>query len=227
VARELIATNSRLLSPQQELGLVLFATPGPIGWYLGSDVDGPPSVGMHTFPLPFPRFRRLLTDGATLVIPSIRHLPVESIDRRIKHRSRLVWRLAELEARDRDPLASALLLDTDGTVTETAAANFLIVRDGTVFTPPAGRVLPGISLQVIRELCAACDIPFAEAPLQPEDCLAADEAMLTCTTFCLAPVAKLEGRTYPTRRPTFEQLLAAWSDHVEVDIRGQIVGGKN
>jgi branched-subunit amino acid aminotransferase/4-amino-4-deoxychorismate lyase len=223
VARELIVRNRQLLAPGKELGLVLFATPGPIGWYLGDDAEGPPTIGMHTFPLPVARYRHLLEYGATLLIPSIRHLPAESIDRRIKHRSRLFWRVADLEVRQRDPQAGALLLDDAGCVTETAAANFLVVRRGTVLSPRAGRVLPGISLQVLRELCGDLGVPFEECDLRLEDCLEADEALLTCTTFCLAPVARLEDRTYPVERPLFERFLGLWSQRVGVDIRAQIL----
>src|SRR5580658_9257136 len=34
-AQELVAHNSRLIQPGQEMSLVMFATPGPIGYYLG------------------------------------------------------------------------------------------------------------------------------------------------------------------------------------------------
>lgn len=226
-AERLVAHNARLLSAGQELGLVLFASPGPIGWYLGEPGgpgDAPPTLGMHTFPLPFARYRRLIRDGATLLCPSVRQVPAATIDRRIKHRSRLFWWLAEQEVRQRDPTASALLLDGDATITETAAANVLLVRAGRVLTPPADRVLGGISLAFVRGLCGELGIPFEERLLTLEDCYAADEALLTCTSFCLAPVARLERHLFSTERPVFEQLLTAWSARVGLDIRAQILG---
>ena len=61
---------------------------------------------------------------------------------------------AQQEAQRSDPHASALLLDHNGHLTETAAANFLIVQKGTVLSPPTGTVLQGVSLKVVRELCA-------------------------------------------------------------------------
>src|SRR5690242_7139748 len=51
-AEHLVSHNARLLPPGQDLALVLFATPGPIGYYLGEPGgpgDGPPTLGMHTF----------------------------------------------------------------------------------------------------------------------------------------------------------------------------------
>ena len=72
------------------------------------------------------------------------------------------WWLAEREVQASNPGASALLLDESGCVTETAAANFLIVRQGVVLTPPRSTVLGGVSLHVTEEICHALAIPFRE-----------------------------------------------------------------
>src|SRR5262249_46795928 len=123
-----------------------------------------------------------------LVIPSVPHVPAACVDPRVKQRSRLSWWIAEQEARRADAGASALLLDADGFVTETAAANLLLVRGGAVFSPPCDSILNGISLQVVEEMCRDLGIPFVENRLTVDDCRAADEAMLTGTSFCLAGV---------------------------------------
>src|SRR5262249_5363394 len=55
-AARLVEHNAALLGPGQELALVLFATPGPVGHYaaLASAAgSGQATIGMHTFPLPF------------------------------------------------------------------------------------------------------------------------------------------------------------------------------
>ena len=73
-------------------------------------------------------------------------------------------------------------------MTETAAANLLVVQGGQVLTPRGERVLAGVSLQVVEELCAELGVPFAEADLTVADCQRADEAMLSNTAFCLVGV---------------------------------------
>jgi branched-chain amino acid aminotransferase len=225
-AERLLAHNAALLPPDQDLALVLFATPGPVGYYLGQPGgagDGPPTLGMHTFPLPFARYRPLFREGARLVVPATRHVPAASVDPRIKQRSRLHWWLAEQEARALEPGASALLLDADGHVTETAAANFLVVRRGTVLSPPRPSVLPGVSLQVVRELCGHLGIPFAERPLTLHDCLTADEALLASTPYGVAGVSRLQGVALPWPGPVVERLLASWASLVGLDLRRQIL----
>lgn len=228
IAEEVVAHNARLLTPGQDLALVVFATPGPIGYYLGEPGgpgDGTPTLGMHTFPLPFARYAPLFREGARLVVPATRHLPPASIDPRIKQRSRLHWWRADREARQVEPGASALLLDADGYVTETAFANLLVVRGGTILTPPRAGVLNGVSLRVVEELCAGLGIPFAERPLRLADSQSADEALLCGTAICLAGVSRLQGTAVAFPGPIFERLLRAWGDQVGLDVRGQFLAG--
>src|SRR5205807_4940650 len=118
-------------------------TPGPVGYYLGDPGgpgDGPPTLALHTFPLPFAPYRPLFQHGARLVIPPTRHVPASSVDPRIKQRSRLHWWLADRHARATQPGSTALLLDHTGHVTETAASNFLLVLDGAVVSPPRSSI---------------------------------------------------------------------------------------
>jgi branched-subunit amino acid aminotransferase/4-amino-4-deoxychorismate lyase len=138
-------------------------------------------------------------------------------------RARMFWWIAEQEAKQIEPGASALLLDPEGFVTETAAANFLVVRGGTVVTPPRRSVLGGISLRVVEELCGGLGIPFEEKPLTLAECQAADEAMITCTAYCVAGVRRLHGAELPWPGPVWQRLLAAWSEQVGVDIAAQIL----
>jgi len=240
VAERLVHQNmppgaDALGSPGAELAIVFFATPGPIGYYLGEPGgpgDGPPTLGVHTFPLPFARYHRLVRDGAVLVVPSARHIPAACVDPRIKQRSRISSWIAEQEARRIEPGASALLLDADGFVTETVAANFLIVRDGVVRSPPRDGILHGVSLQVVEELCRDLVIPFAEQRLTIDDCRTADEAMVAGTSYCLAGVRRIGGADLPpteinpAARSVRRRLLDEWSRRVGVDIERQILSNR-
>lgn len=227
IALELVEHNAALLAPQQDLALVMIATPGPIGYYAGEETgagDAEPTFIMHTFPLPFGRYRRLFQEGARLAIPSVRHVPSVCIDPRIKQRSRMHWWLAEQEAKQIDAKASALLLDYDGNVTETAAANFLLVQHGVVLSPPRGSILEGISMQVVRELCGNLGISWQERPLHVYDCVNADEAMIASTPFCLAGVSHINNQPLPWPGPLFKRILQAWSEEIGLDIQAQILG---
>ena len=231
-AEELIAHNAKVLPPGGELQVITFATPGPLGFYLGEPSNGPATLGMATYPLPFARYRRFFTEGVTLAVAGMQHAGAHDLlSPRVKHRSRMVWHVADHKVREitGNPAALALLTDSYG-ATETSIANFLIVLDGAIVSPPRNLILDGISLRVTRELCAAACIPFAESPIMIADGRRASEALLTGTGFCLAGVTELSGwrrsgsRGFEWPGPVYRKLLAAWSELVGVDIAKQFTG---
>jgi branched-chain amino acid aminotransferase len=230
VSQQLAAHHAGLLDEAAELGLVQFVTPGEYTAYAGltgPPADSGPTVCIHTFRLPFERWASAMKSGAHLVTPSVRHVPPQCYDPKMKHRSRMHFYLAEKEAQRVDPAAVALLLDLDGNVTETAAANLLIVKDGTIVSPPAFHILPGISRATVIDLAGKLGMPFQERPLQVFDVERADEAFLTSTPYCLVPVTKLNGTLLGNGRPgsVFRRLMAVWSEEVGLDIERQIVEG--
>src|SRR5689334_2244805 len=178
---ELIEENMKLVPHGGDLGVVYFITPGENLIYAGSaggSGGGRATFCIHSFPLPFALFRKLFEEGARLVIPSTRHVPPQCLDAKVKHRSRLHWWLAEREAKLADSGAIPLLLDLDGNVTETAGANFLLVRDGAVCSPTPRNILCGVSRSIVMEMCAKLRIPFLERDLQVHDAVTCDEAFL-------------------------------------------------
>ena len=231
ITRELTRRNAEAAGPDAELAIVYFITPGENFVYAGSAASGgaklTPTFCIHSFPLPFHLFRRFFDSGLHLVTPSTRHVPPECIDPKIKNRSRLHWWLAEQEAHLVDPGAMPLLLDLQGNLTETSGSNFLLVKDGVVYSPVPRNILLGISRKVVIELCAKLGIPFVERDLQVHDAVTADEAFVTTTPYCMAPVTRFNGITIGDGKPggpVYERLLSAWSEVVGVDIRGQILG---
>jgi branched-chain amino acid aminotransferase len=232
-AEELVAHNAKLLPPGGELQLVTFATPGPLGFYLGETANGPPTLGMVSYPLPFARYRRFFTEGVTLAaISNVLADRKGAVPPTVKHRSRMAWHVADHKAQGitGNPAALALAIAREYPIdylTETSIANLLVVLDGVVVSPPPGTVLDGISLRVTRELCHSIGISVIDAPVSSLDVPRASEAMLTGTGFCLAGVKELYGglmtgtRTFTWPGPVFRKLLAAWGDLVGVDIAKQ------
>ena len=92
VARDLVANNAQLVEPHQELAIVQFISPGEFKVYAGA-AGGPgdmePTYCMHTFPLPLHYWKHYYTDGIHVVTPSIRHVPPQCTDPKIKCRSRM------------------------------------------------------------------------------------------------------------------------------------------
>jgi branched-subunit amino acid aminotransferase/4-amino-4-deoxychorismate lyase len=230
ISRELVANNARLLGDGDELGLIHFITAGEFPTYAGSAgraARTTPTVCAHTFPMPFEMWAKKMQTGTHLVTPSIRHVPPQCIDPKMKYRSRMHYYLADQEARLVDPEASALLLDLNGNVTETSGANILIVEHGSLVSPTTVNTLPGVSRAMVIELAGKLSIPFVERDLQVFHVMNADEAFLSTTPYCLMPVTKINGVPIADGRPgpMVRRLLAAWSEEVGLDIERQIQEG--
>jgi len=242
-AEELVAHNAKLLPPGGELQIATFATPGPLGFYLGEPTHGPPTLGMVTYPLPFGRYRLFFTEGATLAVAGFRHTsPTDLLPPRVKHRGRMLWHIADRTIHDPTspfyrPGAVPVILSPDG-VADTAVASLVGVVDGTVIRPMPGTVQESISLKVLGELCRMIGSPVDDKPLdfrhlgrpvEPGDRQpSVSELMLTGTGFCVAGAREFAARvgvsrTYPWPGPLFRRLLVAWSDLVGVDIEGQFL----
>jgi branched-subunit amino acid aminotransferase/4-amino-4-deoxychorismate lyase len=93
IARDLVANNAKLLAPDQELALISFATPGPIGFYAGApEQDGPPTLCLHTAPLHLAGYRWFFEEGIALAVAGLHAAPADDLaPPSVKHRSRLHW----------------------------------------------------------------------------------------------------------------------------------------
>lgn len=166
---------------------------------------------------------RYYTEGCHAVTSMSRAIPAQSLDARIKNRSRLFYTLADTEARLVDPDAQCVILDTDGYVSENKGGNLFAVVDGELVTPTTDNCLAGISRQTVIELARELSIPVREARLQVYDFYTADEVFFTSTPYCIMPATRFNGLPVGDGRVgrVTNRLLAAWSAKVGVDIVAQ------
>ncbi len=223
ISHELVAHNHALLEEGDDLGLGILVTPGGYAGYGATDDIGA-TVILHTYPLPFHLWHEKYERGQALVIPPTRQVPGVCWPSALKCRSRMHYYLADREAQAMERGARALLLDSDGHVTEASTANVLVFRAGEgLLSPPHDKVLPGISLAEAAELAEQMGVPLTERDLASNDLRTADEAFLTSTPLCLLPVASLDGQKIGGGRPGtfFHRLIGVWSELVDLDIVGQ------
>jgi len=75
----------------------------------------------------------------------------------------------------------ALVLDGNGYVAESSGANVFYEKDGTLYTPSKGSILPGITRATVLEICAELDILTEEKLFKPEEMRGADAAFFCGT----------------------------------------------
>lgn len=75
----------------------------------------------------------------------------------------------------------ALLLDMHDHVAEAPGANVFFEKNGTLYTPSLGNILPGITRATVIELCAAHNIPVVETSFGIDAIKGADAAFFCGT----------------------------------------------
>jgi branched-chain amino acid aminotransferase len=157
--------------------------------------------GFFAFAIPFvwiiPRER--LKEGAHLIISNVPRIVPASVDPTVKNFHWGDLTRALFQAFDRGG-ESAVLVDSDGYLSEGPGFNIFRVHDGRV-TSPGGTVLEGITRRSVHELCEELNIPFALAGITPDELRDADEVFISSTAGGVMPVTRIDERILGNGRP--------------------------
>ena len=88
----------------------------------------------------------------------------------------------------------AVLLDTEGYVSEGSGENIFIVRNGTLKTTPLTSILEGITRDSIMKIAADEKIRVVEERFSRDELYIADEAFFTGTAAEVTPIREVDGR---------------------------------
>lgn len=152
--------------------------------------------------------------GISLVTTSVRRIPSQCLDPRIKSLNYMNNILAIIEAK-KAGAPEGLMLNLQGRVAECTADNIFIVKNGRLKTPPELEgALGGITRNAVIDMARNADIPYTEARLGLHDLYNADECFLTGTGAEVMPVSSVDGRQIGNGEPgkTTKRLLAALGD---------------
>ncbi|RMG59894.1 MAG: branched-chain amino acid aminotransferase [Bacteroidetes bacterium] len=99
--------------------------------------------------------------------------------------------LATSEAR-RKGFHEAIMLNADGSISGAAGANLFMEKDDVLYTPPADKILPGLTRETVLDLASEEGIPVVEKDLFSEDLEETDGIFLAGTAAEIAGVARVE-----------------------------------
>jgi branched-chain amino acid aminotransferase len=109
-----------------------------------------------------------------------------------------------------DGYDEALLLDTDGYVSEGSGENFFIVKNGKLYTPDLASCLDGITRDAVLTLARDHGIEVIEKRITRDEVYCCDEAFFTGTAAEITPIRELDNRQIGSGRrgPVTEKLQA-------------------
>lgn len=94
------------------------------------------------------------------------------------------------------------VLFRDGFLTEGAASNIFVVRDGVMLAPPKSHLmLPGITYDVVLELAARHGLKYHVREILEDEVRTADEVWLTSSTKEVLAITSLDGRPVGDGKP--------------------------
>jgi D-alanine transaminase len=94
------------------------------------------------------------------------------------------------------------LLFRDGYLSEGAASNIFMVKDGLLLAPPKNHLmLAGITYDVVLEIAAAHGLAHEVRDIREEEVREADELWMTSSTKEVLPIVSLDGKPVGAGRP--------------------------
>ena len=122
-----------------------------------------------------------------------------------------------------DAGAMETVLLRDGFMTEGAASNIFLAKDGVLLAPPKNHLmLPGITYDVVLELAAAEKIPCEVREVSEYELRTAQELLLTSSTREIMPVTRLDGKPVGEGKPgaMFARLYRLYQSYKQTTMRG-------
>jgi len=212
VSMQVLEANLPLLGPNDDFLLWPTVSRGPTAVVLARKID-------------FRQFARYYSTGAHVVTAATRRTPPQTMSSLGKISNKLNHSLADWEAKNLDAQAYSLMLDINGNVAESAAANVFWVTGGKLCTPRLRNVLRGITRETILELAAEVGIPAEEDDYSSYDVYNADEVFLTTSSYLILPVTEVDGLPVGNGQqaagPVTERLIDAFSELIDLDFVAQ------
>lgn len=223
ITLDVLEANKAAMSPEDDCWIVHNISRGILKHGPSPTQANPATIMIFTNHLDLRGWAGYYAEGCHAVTSISRVVPAQSLDARVKNRSRLSYTIADAEAKLVDPDAQCVILDTDGYVAENKGGNILAVTGGELRTPTTENCLDGVSRQTALELAGELGISAHETRLQMYDLYTADELFFTSTPYSIMPATRLNGLPVGDGRvgKITQSLLRAWSKSVGMDIVAQ------
>lgn len=116
----------------------------------------------------------------------------------------------------------AILVDNNGCITEGSKSNIFMVKNNSVITAPIETVLPGITRQVIMEICKNLDIELKEQKIKEIEIKTLDALFITGTSPKVLPISKVDSLNFKSSANSIVlSIMRAYNKIIEDYIKSQ------
>lgn len=155
-------------------------------------------------------------EGISARIVSVRRIPSECLDPKIKSLNYLNIVLAKIEALE-SGCDDAIMLDIHGLVCEGPGYNLFAVVNGKVLITPASSILLGITRRAVMLIAEKLGLTLQEGNFTPYDLYTAEEVFFCSTAGGIIPITRIDNVTIGTGEagPTASRISALYLEMVE------------
>ena len=140
-------------------------------------------------------------DGVQMIIANILRNSKDAVDPNIKSGNYLNNVLAMSEAKKQDAF-DAIMLNSDGNITEATTSNIWIIKNKKLLTPPVkSGLLGGITRRSLLGIAQENGYEVSEENFNVIELKNSDECFLTSTTKMIVPITKVDDSTIGSGRP--------------------------
>ncbi|MGH7991723.1 MAG: aminotransferase class IV [Limisphaerales bacterium] len=186
------------------LRITLTRGPGERGYAFSGECKPTVVMTLHTAP-------PLESSIEWNLVTSSFHIPAADPLSSFKTTSKIVHVMARTEAAEKGA-DEALLINTNGEVTETASGNLFWIYDDKICTVPTGRgVLPGVTRAVLLEICQTLGLQVNKRVIKPEALRNSEGIFVTQSALGIIPVMTFDGEPVEAS-PLVDQIADAYNE---------------
>ena len=108
----------------------------------------------------------------------------------------------------------AILVDSEGYITEGSRSNFFGIKNDVIYTPPDDFVLQGIVRKKVLEICRENSINYKIAPIHQDELVDFQSVFITGTTPKVLPVNQIDSLAFNVDHELLNRLMVKFNEKV-------------
>lgn len=112
----------------------------------------------------------------------------------------------------------ALLVNSEGFITEGSRSNFFAIFGTTIVTPPSNEVLEGITRKVVLKIINMKGFECSERLIHTSEIEEMDGAFITGTSSKVLPISKIGDHTFKTIPETTRKIMKLYDEEVDKNL---------
>ena len=108
----------------------------------------------------------------------------------------------------------ALLIDREGNVVEGTRSNFFVIKDKTLYTPPLGQVLDGVTRRTVIECAGQNGYKVIEQDIKLDKIFEYDGVFVTNTSGKIVPVRQVDEQSFESICEELVSLRKLYNDYL-------------